>query len=126
MSGAFVSLSTWTGAPMGRRKPELSRRRVVTAVMTPTQAEKAGKKLNKVEYTKENSDQLLHPVQEEMLNDEIFVTESAYQILKFHGTYQQDDREKRKAGKHFWSRFWGWTASNPSTWREILMSIDDY
>jgi len=84
---------------MGRRKPELSRRRVITTVMTPTQAEKAGKKLNKVEYTKEDSDQLRHPVEEEMLNDEIFVTERAYQILKFHGTYQQDDRELRRAGE---------------------------
>lgn len=66
--------------------------------MTPAQAEKAGVKLNKVEYMKEASENLLQPVKDEMLNHEMFVTENAYQILKFHGSYQQDQRDLRKPG----------------------------
>jgi sulfite reductase (ferredoxin) len=31
-----------------------------------------------------------------MGNEEIFVSHDAYQILKYHGSYQQDDREMRK------------------------------
>ena len=29
-------------------------------------------------------------------NDEIFVSHDSYQILKYHGSYQQDNRELRK------------------------------
>src|SRR5204863_9247539 len=28
-------------------------------------------------------------------------TEDDYEFLKFHGIYQQDDRDQRKAGKHY-------------------------
>src|SRR6516162_5322010 len=28
-------------------------------------------------------------------------TEDDYEFLKFHGVYQQDDRDQRKAGKHY-------------------------
>jgi sulfite reductase (ferredoxin) len=36
---------------------------------------------------------------QELKNEEIFVTGDAMQILKFHGSYQQDNRETRKPGQ---------------------------
>eukprot|EP00181_Compsopogon_caeruleus_P001749 CAMPEP_0184677470 /NCGR_PEP_ID=MMETSP0312-20130426/59_1 /TAXON_ID=31354 /ORGANISM="Compsopogon coeruleus, Strain SAG 36.94" /LENGTH=638 /DNA_ID=CAMNT_0027125377 /DNA_START=606 /DNA_END=2522 /DNA_ORIENTATION=+ len=56
------------------------------------------KKLSKVEYLKVDSNQLRFPLSEELANDEIFITENAVQIMKFHGSYQQDNREERKSG----------------------------
>jgi sulfite reductase (ferredoxin) len=64
-------------------------------VATP---EKAGttKTLAKIEQIKIDSMQLREPLLTEMKNDEIFVSHDAYQILKYHGSYQQDNRELRK------------------------------
>jgi len=54
------------------------------------------KKLAKVEQLKVDSEALREPLRTEMQNDEIFVSHDAYQILKYHGSYQQDNRELRK------------------------------
>lgn len=35
---------------------------------------------------------------EQLANDEIFISESAVQIMKFHGSYQQDNRDLRAPG----------------------------
>lgn len=53
-------------------------------------------KLGKVEHIKIASNSLREPLAGEMENDEIFVSHDAYQILKYHGSYQQDNRELRK------------------------------
>lgn len=53
------------------------------------------KKLDKINRLKIASNELREPITSEMSNDEIFVSHDAYQILKYHGSYQQDDREKR-------------------------------
>lgn len=58
-----------------------------------------GKKLAKNEGLKTASVQLRYPLLEEMATDEIFINEDAVQIMKFHGSYQQDDREARKKGE---------------------------
>lgn len=58
---------------------------------------------SKVEVIKENSQYLRGPLAEEMLNDEPFISKDAYQILKFHGSYQQDDRDLRKGRNKVWS-----------------------
>lgn len=59
-------------------------------------------KRSKVEETKEASGYLRGFVAEEARNGEACYSEEAYQILKFHGSYQQDDRdlrvERKKAG----------------------------
>mmetsp|Transcript_17020 Transcript_17020/g.39841 ORF Transcript_17020/g.39841 Transcript_17020/m.39841 type:complete len:634 (+) Transcript_17020:46-1947(+) len=57
--------------------------------------------LDKVNLLKVGSNSLREPISSEMANDEIFVSHDAYQILKYHGSYQQDNRElrKRKEGK---------------------------
>ncbi len=54
------------------------------------------KKVSKVEGLKIASKQLRYPIPEELANDKIFISETAYQILKFHGSYQQDNRDLRR------------------------------
>ena len=56
-------------------------------------------KLNKIEYVKINSNYLRDPLQEEMKNEEIFVSHDAVICLKYHGSYQQDNRDLRKKGE---------------------------
>jgi sulfite reductase (ferredoxin) len=55
----------------------------------------AGKPLSKVEAIKEASQYLLQLVADEVKNDATHFTEDAATVLKFHGTYQQDDRDVR-------------------------------
>eukprot|EP00238_Polyblepharides_amylifera_P010406 CAMPEP_0196595542 /NCGR_PEP_ID=MMETSP1081-20130531/81341_1 /TAXON_ID=36882 /ORGANISM="Pyramimonas amylifera, Strain CCMP720" /LENGTH=692 /DNA_ID=CAMNT_0041920151 /DNA_START=111 /DNA_END=2189 /DNA_ORIENTATION=+ len=52
-----------------------------------------------VEIIKENSDYLRHPLMGELVSDNTFIDEAAMQLMKFHGSYQQDEREKRSFGK---------------------------
>src|SRR5438477_725986 len=60
-----------------------------------------------VEALKENSRQLRGTIALELLQDSDHFGEQDKQLLKFHGTYQQEDRDARKArrkdgvGKHF-------------------------
>jgi sulfite reductase (ferredoxin) len=60
-----------------------------------------------VEGIKENSQQLRGTVAEELLQDSDHFNEQNKQLLKFHGTYQQEDRDARKnrkkdgVGKHY-------------------------
>ena len=70
-----------------------------TAVATPqTKTKKEEPKRSKVEIIKENSDFLRHPLIEELATEASFISEDAAQLYKFHGGYQQDDREKRSFG----------------------------
>lgn len=55
-------------------------------------------KRGKVEIIKEKSDFLRHPLMEELLDDNTFIGEESMQLMKFHGSYQQDHREKRAFG----------------------------
>lgn len=66
--------------------------------MTANVPPPAEKKLGKVEAIKVRSNYLRAPLQEELGNDEIFVSPDAVVVLKFHGSYMQDDREKRQKG----------------------------
>ncbi|TAF15015.1 MAG: sulfite reductase, ferredoxin dependent, partial [Nostocales cyanobacterium] len=54
---------------------------------------------SKVEGIKENSNFLLEPVATELLEDTTHFSEDAIQILKFHGSYQQDNRDNRVKGQ---------------------------
>jgi len=55
-------------------------------------------KRSKVELIKENSDFLRHPLMQELVTEAPNINEDALQLMKFHGSYQQDDREKRAFG----------------------------
>jgi len=57
--------------------------------------------LSYVEQVKANSDHLRGSIREELENGLPDFTEESYQILKFHGIYQQDDRDKRKEAKNW-------------------------
>ncbi len=54
------------------------------------------KKKSKVETIKENSDYLRGAISETLSGDQSHFSEADYQILKFHGIYQQDDRDLRQ------------------------------
>ncbi len=54
---------------------------------------------SKVEGIKENSHFLREPVASELLQDTTHFSEPAIQILKFHGSYQQDNRDNRAKGQ---------------------------
>lgn len=56
-------------------------------------------KLSKVEGLKERSNYLREPVATELLQDTNYFSEDAIQILKFHGSYQQDNRDNRVKGQ---------------------------
>ncbi len=57
------------------------------------------RKPSKVEGLKERSNFLREPVASELLLDTTHFSEDAIQILKFHGSYQQDDRDNRIKGQ---------------------------
>ncbi len=66
---------------------------------TSVNAQTPVRKPSKLETIKENSNNLREPLATELLNDENFFTEDAIQILKFHGSYQQDNRDNRVKGQ---------------------------
>src|SRR4051794_19301014 len=57
---------------------------------------------NEVEQLKAASAYLRGSLADEFASPDIFISDAAYQLLKFHGSYQQDDRdlrnERRRAG----------------------------
>uniref|UniRef100_A0A7I4DI61 Uncharacterized protein n=1 Tax=Physcomitrium patens TaxID=3218 RepID=A0A7I4DI61_PHYPA len=71
-------------------------RAVATPVKPPTTMPP---KRSKVEIIKQNSDFLRHPLKEDLTTDAPNVSEDAVQLIKFHGSYQQDNRELRGPGK---------------------------
>jgi sulfite reductase (ferredoxin) len=56
-------------------------------------------KPSKVEGIKERSNFLREPVATQVLEDTTHFTEEAVQLLKFHGSYQQDNRDNRVKGQ---------------------------
>jgi sulfite reductase (ferredoxin) len=64
----------------------------------------ASKEPSKFEQLKANSNYLREPLASELENDLPFFTEGAVQILKFHGSYQQDNRDNRLKGQ---AKDWG-------------------
>jgi len=57
------------------------------------------KKISKLEVLKVDSKHLINPLKEELTSDAIGISKDGYQILKYHGSYQQSHREIR--GKNF-------------------------
>lgn len=72
----------------------------VTIAPTPL----ASKEPSKFEHLKANSQYLREPLASELENDLPFFTDGAVQILKFHGSYQQDNRDNRLKGQ---AKDWG-------------------
>jgi len=59
------------------------------------------KELAKIEVLKSGSDHLKIPLLEQMQTEEISVSKDAMQILKYHGSYMQSNREVRGKTKDF-------------------------
>jgi sulfite reductase (ferredoxin) len=68
-----------------------------STVAASTSSPSAG--ISKFETLKAASGHLREPLASELLNDSPSFTDGAVQILKFHGSYQQDDRDNRRKGE---------------------------
>ncbi len=66
--------------------------------MVASQSAKTSKP-SKLEGLKENSNFLREPLASELLEDTTHFSKDAVQILKFHGSYQQDNRDNRQKGQ---------------------------
>ncbi|CAA7395436.1 unnamed protein product [Spirodela intermedia] len=67
----------------------------VTAVSTPVKTDSAETKRSKVEIFKEQSNFLRYPLKEELETEAGNINEAATQLIKFHGSYQQTNRDER-------------------------------
>lgn len=72
---------------------------MVQSPVKPNTNETSQKKPSKLEGIKERSNFLREPVATELLQDTTHFSEEAIQILKFHGSYQQDNRDNRVKGQ---------------------------
>ncbi|TKY67831.1 Sulfite reductase of ferredoxin [Spatholobus suberectus] len=68
---------------------------IIRAVSTPAKSEAATEKRSKVEIFKEQSNFIRYPLNEDLLTDAPNIGEAATQLIKFHGSYQQYNREER-------------------------------
>eukprot|EP00581_Thalassiosira_minuscula_P007934 CAMPEP_0183711670 /NCGR_PEP_ID=MMETSP0737-20130205/7124_1 /TAXON_ID=385413 /ORGANISM="Thalassiosira miniscula, Strain CCMP1093" /LENGTH=631 /DNA_ID=CAMNT_0025940237 /DNA_START=178 /DNA_END=2073 /DNA_ORIENTATION=+ len=59
------------------------------------QMEAPTKKIPKIEQLKIDSNYLRKPLGEQLATEEIGISKDAYQILKYHGSYQQNNRETK-------------------------------
>ncbi|KAF7833723.1 sulfite reductase [ferredoxin], chloroplastic [Senna tora] len=75
--------------------PSSSTRSLIRAVSTPTKPETVTEKRSKVELLKEQSNYIRYPLNEELLTDAPNINEAATQLIKFHGSYQQYNRDER-------------------------------
>ena len=66
-----------------------------------SETESPQKKRSAVEGFKEQSRYLLDPIPEELSDENDFFGKASIELLKHHGTYQQDNRDTRKTGKTF-------------------------
>ena len=84
-------------------KPEILEPRfvyfVLIATMVKSPTSSPTEKRSKVEGIKERSNFLREPVATQLQEDTTHFTEDAIQILKFHGSYQQDNRDNRVKGQ---------------------------
>ena len=79
--------------------PGRSGNNVITCVATPSRPPTSKPpKRSKVELIKEKSDFLRHPLMQELVTDAPNISEDAVQLMKFHGSYMQDNREARTFG----------------------------
>ncbi|KAF3452526.1 hypothetical protein FNV43_RR02959 [Rhamnella rubrinervis] len=73
-----------------------SKRSLIRAVSTPAKPQTITEpKRSKVEIFKEQSNYIRYPLNEELLTDAPNINEPATQLIKFHGSYQQYNRDER-------------------------------
>uniref|UniRef100_A0A8I6ZAF2 Uncharacterized protein n=1 Tax=Hordeum vulgare subsp. vulgare TaxID=112509 RepID=A0A8I6ZAF2_HORVV len=62
-------------------------------IMSPLKKDASQVKRSKVEIIKEKSNFIRYPLNEELVSEAPNVNETAVELIKFHGSYQQSDRE---------------------------------
>lgn len=67
--------------------------------ISETLSDRSSYRPSKVEGIKEQSNFLREPIAKELLEDTKNFSEDGIQILKFHGSYQQDNRDNRSKGQ---------------------------
>ncbi|XAR60369.1 Sulfite reductase (ferredoxin) [Bertholletia excelsa] len=73
-----------------------AKQRIIRAVSTPVKPDTpAEPKRSKVEIFKEQSNFIRYPLNEELLTEASNINEAATQLIKFHGSYQQTNRDER-------------------------------
>ncbi|XP_020093148.1 sulfite reductase [ferredoxin], chloroplastic [Ananas comosus] len=100
----FQGLRRHGSMPLSTRSPHLlplstssssSSSSVISAVSTPVKPDTSETKRSKVEIFKEQSNYLRFPLNEELLTEAANINEAATQLIKFHGSYQQTNRDER-------------------------------
>ena len=94
-------------------------------VMVASKAAKTAKP-SKLEGLKANSNFLREPLASELLEDTTHFSKDAVQVLKFHGSYQQDNRDNRQKGQEKDYQFMLRTR-NPGGFipPELYLTLDD-
>jgi sulfite reductase (ferredoxin) len=72
---------------------------VQTPIRSQSSQSASDRKVSKLEGIKERSNFLREPLATELHQDTTHFTDAAVQILKFHGSYQQDNRDNRVKGQ---------------------------
>ncbi|CAN6454169.1 unnamed protein product [Victoria cruziana] len=93
-----VSPTPLPGASVAPHAAMQGRPSVITAVAMPLKPGTTTEpKRSKVEIFKEQSDFLRYPLIEDLKTDAPNINEASTQIIKFHGSYQQNNRDERGA-----------------------------
>ncbi|KAL7151870.1 hypothetical protein ABFS83_04G059500 [Erythranthe nasuta] len=96
---SFNGLKSASNSLLLAKRPQVfipSAAATVRAVSTPVKPDTSVEpKRSKVEIFKEHSDFIRYPLNEEMLTDAPNINEAATQLIKFHGSYQQYNRDER-------------------------------
>ena len=84
-----------------------------------------GLEVSKFEDFKKSSNFLKEPLASELKNDSDHFTNDAVQLLKFHGSYQQDDRENRKPGAKDWQMMLRLRSPGGEIPGKLFIALDD-
>ena len=85
-----------------------------------------GLEVSKFENFKKNSEFLKEPLASELKNESDHFSNDAVQLLKFHGSYQQDNRENRKTGKgKDWQMMLRLRSPGGEIPAELFLSLDE-
>ena len=84
-----------------------------------------GLEVSKFEDFKKSSNFLKEPLASELKNDSDHFSNDAVQLLKFHGSYQQDDRENRKPGAKDWQMMLRLRSPGGEIPGKLFLSLDD-
>ncbi|KAL2238608.1 UNVERIFIED_CONTAM: Sulfite reductase 1 ferredoxin, chloroplastic [Sesamum indicum] len=102
---SFNGLKAASNSLLLAKRPQVSRgssaaatASFIRAVSTPVRPDTSVvQKRSKVEIIKEHSNFIRYPLNEELLTDAPNINEAATQLIKFHGSYQQYNRDERGA-----------------------------